>query len=128
MLNAYSRLFAGTYFYLLKLENRGEMSERGYFAIWAILLLALSETFLIWSVGLIWFGGVLMASGPMNLLTGGSLLAVNYFLFVHRGRYVAILRRYKDENRRLLYVAVAIHAACIGLFFVPVVIKIARMP
>jgi hypothetical protein len=39
-MNGYSQFFAGTHFYLLKIENGGTMSERAYFALSAVLMIA----------------------------------------------------------------------------------------
>ncbi|MFZ1903911.1 MAG: hypothetical protein WAU56_00820 [Steroidobacteraceae bacterium] len=127
MINSYQQFFAGTYFYALKVQNRGKMSEGVPFAMSAILFIATSEGLLLAGLSLVWSGGAVLANIARDFSTAGALLIVNYLLFVNRGKYIGIVRRYERQRRRLLRVAMVIHAIAISTFFVPAFLIIAHV-
>jgi hypothetical protein len=64
----------------------------------------------------------------MGCGVGGLLLLINYFLFCRQRKYVGIVRRYKQRERRLVWVAIAIHVAAISTLLVPLFVMAARLP
>jgi hypothetical protein len=127
-MSGYSQFFAGTYYYLLKLENGGKMSARVYFAISSVLMISASEMLLLWGVSLLWFHGALLSGKALALGVGIVLLVINCVLFVSRGQYVAIIKRHEEKRRWLTWIAVSIHVIAIGAFFGPVALRIYHMP
>ena len=74
MINSYQQFFAGTYFYALKVQNRGKMSEGVPFAMSAILFIATSEGLLLAGLSLVWSGGAVLANIARDFSTAGALL------------------------------------------------------
>ncbi len=128
MLNKYSQFFAGTYFYLLKVQNGGAMSESVFFASSTVVLMASSEALPVLGASIFFFHGTFLSSRLAILSTGSVLWAVNYFLFVSRGRYIEVIKRFERQKQRLLRTAAAIHAIAIGVFFVLAFALLLRMP
>jgi hypothetical protein len=115
-MNYYVKFFAGTYFYVLKVQNGGAMSERIPFAFSAILLMATSELLPLLGGSLFFHG--LSNIKPVAFGTVAVLLAANYLLFVYRGRYIKVVKTFERQKQRLLRTAAAIHAVAVGSFFV----------
>jgi hypothetical protein len=128
VIDIYARFFAGTYFCFLRIENRGDLSERLYFAISAILLMSVDWLLLLWGVNLIWFKGVLMSSATLTMVSAAALLAIHYFLFVRQRRYQTLVKKYERRRHGLMWFSIAVHASCATAFFVPALSQIARMP
>jgi hypothetical protein len=109
VLSGYSKFFAGTFYYLLSVDNHGEMSNNFYFAITAAMIIAMSEALLVWGLSLMWFDGALMARKELTIGMVCTLLLINCTLFLRRGKYVEIVNRYESNRRRLTWMSVGIH-------------------
>jgi len=128
MTGFYGKLFAGTYYYFLKIENGGKMSDRGYFAISSILLMTVSWALLLWGMSLIWLKGTPISSVPLTVGTGAILVAIHYSVFVRKDRYRVLIKKYEAKRRRLMWASIAVHVSCMSAFFIPAVVIIIRMP
>jgi hypothetical protein len=127
IVNNYSQFFAGTYFYVLKVQNRGAMSKSFFFALSTIVLMAASEVLPLFGASLFFFHGTFLSSRLAVLTIGTVFWAFNYFLFVYRGRYIEVIKRFERQKQRLLRTAAAIHAIAMGSFFVSAFALLFRM-
>ncbi len=127
-MNLYDQFFAGTYFYLLKAEHAGVYKERDYFALSTILLLAVTQMLVLWTIGNIWFDRALMGSMAMSVSVFITALGLHWVFYVRNTRYVEVICHLKERRRMLMRRAIAVHAAVILTFFSHVAIMISRLP
>ena len=127
-MSAYNRFFAGTYYYMLKMENRGVFSDRLYYAISGILLIVVSEALLIWGVSLLFFDGDVMSGKVRMLGLGAALLLANGLLFLPRMRFRKVVRQHMGDRKRVMAFAIVLHVVALMTFFIPVLLRISRMP
>ena len=122
----YDQFFAGTYFYVRKVERLGE-NEGAYYAIKASILLGFSEFMLLWGVTFIGFEGPYLSNLPLIFGVIAALMLANYLVFCSRNRYLKLIERYRKDSRRLTWIAVTIHLAFVGTLAVPFAVRVMRM-
>lgn len=120
---SYAQFFAGTYFYVRKVENIGD-SEDAYYAIKASILLGFSEFMPLWGASFLWAGGGYFTNLPVAFVTVAALILGNCLIFCVGQRYVAVAKRYKKNRRRLMWTAMAIHLVLIASLAVPIAVKV----
>jgi hypothetical protein len=127
-MNHYDQFFAGTYFYLLKAEHAGVYEERDFFALSTILLLAVSQMLVLWTIGNIWFDMALMGSMAMSASVFFTALGLYWAFYLRNTRYVEVIRHFKERRRTVMWRAIAVNAAAVLTFFSHVAIMISRLP
>lgn len=103
------------------------MSESYFFALSTIVLMAASEVLPLFGASLFFFHGTFLSSRLAVLTIGAVFWAFNYFLFVYRGRYIEVIKRFERQKQRLLRTAAAIHAIAVGSLVVSAFALLFRM-
>lgn len=114
----YRKLFAGTYLYLIQIENRGSLEFTNYYAFSALMVLAFFH--------MLFLGGIAVAvqkpqwilNAGLNILVGACIFFVGWLIFVRGGRYKQIVSEYKDRKAALIKFAIFVNILMGSLIFV----------
>lgn len=128
-MNRYYQFFAGTYFFVLKVNFFGKniIANRNY-ALTAITHISISETIVFLYVMTLLFGPEQTVHLPLIFGIAAAFWILNYFLVVRRDKYIGIIKRYKNQRSSLIWVAAIINFTVQGSLACLFFFLAARMP
>lgn len=114
----YQKLFAGTYLYLIKVENRGSLTLNSYFAYSTLLALTFFH--------ILFFGGIAVAlqkpqlilNVEINIIIALCFFLIGWFFFIRNEKYKKTVAKYKDKKGYTIRFAVFVNALMASVIFI----------
>lgn len=121
----YNKLFAGTYLYLMQVENRGAISFSSYFAYSTLLALTFFH--------MLFLGGLVVALKQpqlilnvwVNISVGLVIFLNGWFFFIRSDQYKKTVNEYKNRKKEVIKFAVIVNILMASVIFAVGVMAVA---
>ena len=117
-MNVFNKIFAGTYYYFIKIENGNRLEFTKYYAFSAILAVSLSCVCLLASLVMLFASPILLMNFYLNLVIGCSIFLVFWMYYVPKEKYIKIVKKYINRQSETRKNAIIINFGIVALFFI----------
>lgn len=125
-MNFYNKLFAGTYLYLIKVENRGKIEFSGYFAYSTLLALTFFHMIFLGGAIVLMQQPQLLLNAWVNIAAGLFLFFNGCFLFIRKNRYETVVRCYLKEKNDTIVLAMIVNILMLSTLIIAGMIAVYR--
>lgn len=113
----YNKLFAGTYLYLIQIENRGSLELTNYFAYSTLLTLTFFHILFLGGLAMILQQPELILNLGINVLVSVSVFLGGWIFFLRNERYKETVNQYKNKKREAIRFAIVVNILMMSLIF-----------
>lgn len=114
----YRKLFAGTYLYLIHVENKGSLVFSNYYAYSALMVLTFFHVLFFAGIAVAVQRPQLILSAGLNVFIAISIFWVGWLIFVRGAKYKNIIAEYKDRKSSSVKFAIVTNLLMGSLIFI----------
>lgn len=114
----YNKLFAGTYLYLIKVENRGVTNFSSYFAYSTLLALTFFHMLFLGGLALALKQPQLILNFGVNVTVGLVIFLSGYFFYIKNDQYTRVVGKYMSRKKEAIKFAAIVNISMASVIFV----------